>query len=367
MSSSRESSPRSGARPVRTSIVSWDSGGLSTDIDILTRALEQAGCTVAFKGRRHRLPRSRPHSLMMTTGVVLSQRWASLTHRPPFNVNFFIESVFPEYLPMARVNCLIVNPEWFRDETLTHLPRLDFLLAKTPSGVTACDGLSVVCRNINFTSPDKRIPNFVRRGPLRCLHLSGQSAVKGSEAVVDAWSRHPEWPELTVVRRSRRYGGEQAPPLPTLPNVRYLTDYVSEHDLRELQNACEVHVLPSQAESYGHVIGESMACGAIVVTTDAPPMNELVAPDRGVLVRVGRSEPMCRSTKNFVDVEDLEAKLNLVFAMSTEQRAALSRNARAWYEAQDQRFEACLRAFLDEVEQPVVAGVAGVSSKVPLA
>jgi glycosyltransferase involved in cell wall biosynthesis len=353
MSSSRESNPRPGARAVRTSIVSWDSGGLGTDIDILTQALEHAGCTVAFKGRRHRLPRSRPHSLMMTAGVVLAQRWANLTHRPPFDVNFFIESVFPEYLPMARVNCLLVHPEWFRDENLPHLPRLDFIFAKTPSAVDMCGNLGVACRMVNFTSPDKRIPGFVRKGPLRCLHLSGQSAVKGSEAVVEAWSRHPEWPELTVVRRARRYGGEEAPPLPPLPNVRYETEYLSAERLRELQNECEVHVIPSQAEGYGHVIGEAMSCGVVVVTTDAPPMNELVRPGRGMLVRVARSEPMRRSTKNFVDVADLEAQLSAVFAMSPGARAAISRDARAWYEAQDRRFHASLGAFLDELPQIV--------------
>jgi glycosyltransferase involved in cell wall biosynthesis len=108
-------------------------------------------------------------------------------------------------------------------------------------------------------------------------------------------------------------------------------------------------VIPSQAEGYGHVIGEAMSCGAVVVTTDAPPMNELVTSDRGVLIRVARSEPMRRSTRNFIDVADLEAKLNHVFAMSAEERARLGAKARAWYEAQDLRFQSALRAFLSEV------------------
>ena len=334
---------------LRVNVVSWDGGGLGTDIDILMGVLTRAGCEVAFKGRRHRRPRNRAHSLLMTAGVVLAQRWAQLTGRPQFDVNLFIESVFPEYLPTGRVNGLFIHPEWFRDENLPHLPRLDVLLCKTPSAVEAMSGLGVVCRDIAFTSPDKRIPGFQRSGPLRCLHLSGQSALKGSEAVVEAWSRHPEWPELTVVRRARRYGGGEAPPLPPLPNVRYLTEYVSDSELRHLQNACEVHVIPSQAEGYGHVIGEAMSCAAVVVTTDAPPMNELVTPDRGMLIRVARSEPMRRSTKNYIDVADLEVKLNSVFAMSPEGRAELGRNARAWYVAQDQRFERALLAFLDQL------------------
>lgn len=336
-------------RPWRANIISWEGGGLGTDVDILTKSLVRANCVVRFKGRRHRKPRNRAQSLLMTAGAVLNQRWAAMTSRPTFDVNFFIESVFPEHLPTGRVNCLFVHPEWFRDENLAHLSRLNFVLCKTPSGVEAFRGLPVTCRDLAFTSPDKRLPGFERRGPLRCLHLAGQSAVKGTEAVVEAWSHHPEWPELTVVRRARRYGGEEAPPLPSLPNVRYETDYLSDDELQQLQNACEVHVIPSQAEGYGHVIGEAMSCGVVVVTTDAPPMNELVTPDRGVLIRVARSEPMRRSTKNFVDVGDLESKLTMVFAMSPGRRAELGRNARAWYEAQDRRFDKALRGFLAEL------------------
>jgi hypothetical protein len=330
-------------------VISWDGGGLGTDIDVLMRVLSRAGCDVAFKGRRDRLPRSRAHSLLMTAGVVLAQQWAKLTGRPKFDVNFFLESIFPEHLPTGRVNGLFVHPEWFRDENLPHLPRLDVILCKTPSAVEALSGLGVACRDVAFTSPDKLIPGFERSGPIRCLHLSGQSALKGSEAVVEAWSRHPEWPELTVVRRARRYGGEEAPPLPSLPNVRYLTEFVADSELRHLQNACEVHVIPSQAEGYGHVIGEAMSCAAVVVTTDAPPMNELVTPERGVLIRVARSEQMRRSMRNYIDVADLEAKLNCVFSMSRQSRAALGQNARAWFDAQDQRFEHALLAFLDQL------------------
>jgi glycosyltransferase involved in cell wall biosynthesis len=341
--------PSTARARLKVNVVSWDSGGLGTDIDVLTRVLTRAGCEVTFKGRRHRVPRSRVHSLAMTARVLLAQRWTMLTGRPQFDINLFLESIFPEYLPTGRVNGLFVNPEWFRDENLPHLPRLDVLLCKTPSAVQAFDGVPVARHMVSFTSPDRRIPGFERSGPIRCLHLSGQSALKGSEAVVEAWSRHPEWPELIVVRRARRYGTEDAPPLRQLPNVRYLTERLSDAELRTLQNTCEVHVIPSQAEGYGHVIGEAMSCAAVVVTTDAPPMNELVTAERGVLIRVARSEPMRRSTRNYVDVADLETKLDGVFAMSPQCRAALGQNARAWYDAQDQRFENALLAFLNQL------------------
>lgn len=338
-------------RPIRVNIIAWEGGGLGTDLDVLSNVLRRIGCEVAFKGRRHRAPRSRAHSLAATARVLAAQKLAALTKRPPFDANLFIESIFPEHLPLARVNYLLVHPEWFREENLPHLASIDAVLCKTPSGVEFFEDLPVAKRYVAWTSPDKRIA-VARSGSLRCLHLSGASALKGSEAVVEVWSRHPEWPELTVVRHAQRYGGEEAPPLPSLPNVRYETDYLSSERLTEIQNACSVHVAPSQAEGYGHVIGEAMSCGAVVLTTDAPPMNELVSSDRGVLVRVSHAEPIRRSMRSFVDLNDLERKLAMVFAMSPAERESLGARARAWYEAQDRHFEELMRELVADLRQP---------------
>jgi hypothetical protein len=339
-------------RPIRANIIAWEGGGLGTDLDVLSDVLRRIGCEVAFKGRKHRAPRHRVQSLAATARVLVEQKLAALTKRPPFDMNLFIESVFPEQLPLARANYLLVHPEWFRDENIPHLGSLDALLCKTPSGIELLAGLPVAKRYVAWTSPDKRTVGHDRSGPLRCLHLAGASALKGTEAVVEVWSRHPEWPELTVVRNARRYGGEEAPPLPPLPNVRYETQYLSSERLTEIQNACAVHVAPSQAEGYGHVIGEAMSCGAVVLTTDAAPMNELVSHDRGVLVRVSYAEPIRRSVRSFVDLDDLERKLSMVFAMSPAEREALGAGARAWYEAQDRRFEELMRELVADLRQP---------------
>lgn len=329
-------------------VVSWDGGGLGTDLDVLVQVLTRIGCRFDIKARRHRHPRHWLHSKLMTAKVFMMQAVTRVTGRRWYDVNLFIESVFPEYLPLARVNCLIPNPEWFRPEQRTFVDRLDLLLCRTQDGISALAELPVPSRLLGFTSLDRSDASTRHPDRLRCLHIAGASDLKGTEAVIDVWSRHPEWPELVVVRRSLGYGGP-LPPTPPHPNIRYETSYLSAVALRELQNACAVHVIPSEAEGYGHVIGEAMSCGAVVVTTDAPPMNELVTPERGVLVRVARSEPMRLGTRHFVDLLDLESKLQKVFAMDPTERILLGRNARAWYEGQDRRFEASLCALLAEV------------------
>lgn len=333
---------------LRVNIVSWDGGGLGTDIDILTVILRRLGCEVSFKGRTHRRPKNKVMSLLETGRVLLRQRLARITRRPPYDLNLFIESVFPAFLPLGRTNGLFVHPEWLRDENLPLLSRLDWILCKTESARAFLAGVPTTLRLTAFTSPDKRRPGVNHASPLRCLHISGASKVKGTEAVVEAWSRNPQWPELTVVQR-RRYSGDDVPSMPALPNVTYENEYLSDDELTALQNACSIHVLPSQAEGYGHILGEAMSVGAVVVTTDASPMNELIGPDRGVLVRVARSEPMHKSRRNFVDVGDLEAKLTSVFAMSAAARETLGQRARMWYEEEARRFETLLGQLLADV------------------
>ena len=334
-------------RGIRANIISWDSGGLGVDIDVLTRALVRAGCSVDFKGRPERRPRGRLRSLAMTGGALI-RRVAAHAGLFRYDVNFFIESVFPEYLPTAKVNCLFVNPEWFRDANLAHLPRLRVLLCKTPGGVEAMRTLPVACREVGFTSPDRRLA-VPHDGVLRCLHIAGQSAVKGSEAVVEVWARHPEWPRLTVVRRRTRYGGSAAPPLPQLPNVDYLLDRVPDDELQALQNSSAIHVQPSLAEGYGHVIAEAMSCGALVITTDASPMNELVGAERGLLVKVSRVDAHHRSQLNHVDLDDLERVLGAAIAMPAERRLVMGQAARSWFEQQDDRFLKAVDRLLEDL------------------
>jgi hypothetical protein len=330
------------AKAVRANIVSWDGGGLGTDIDVLAAALMSLGCSVAYKGRGLRYPAGRLQSLLMTGRVAAMQKISAATGYRPFDMNIFVESIFPEYIPLARTNWFLANPEFFRKESEAYLPSLDGMLCKTPSGVDAFASTGISCRYIAFSSPDKLDRQQSRR-PLACLHIAGASALKNTELVVEAWSRNPQWPQLTVVRR-KLYGSEAPPaPLPVLPNVRLEEGFLSVEKLRQLQNECEIHVIPSQAEGYGHIIAEGMSCGAVVVTTDAVPMNELVTRERGALVRVERSEPMLRGTRNHVNVRDLEATLSEVFNMPRAQRELLGANARRWYEAQHEEFLGRLR------------------------
>src|SRR5690606_23451228 len=111
-------------------------------------------------------------------------------------------------------------------------------------------------------------------------------------------------------------------------NVKLLSRVVPADELRRLQNTCGVHLCPSLSEGWGHYIVEAMSCGAVVLTTDGPPMNELVQPDRGVVLPYDRSEPRHLGRNFHVNTRSVEKAVSRVLALSDAEKRALGERAR---------------------------------------
>ncbi len=178
-----------------------------------------------------------------------------------------------------------------------------------------------------------------RRG---LLHLAGRSRQKGTAAIVALWAAHPEWPTLTIVQHPERAT------VIDLPNVRWIVNYIADDDLTDLQNRHGIHLQPSEVEGFGHTIGEGMSCGAVVVTTDAPPMNELVTPERGLLAAWRESEPMRLGTAYRVDPADLARRVIEALGLDDTAHDRLGAAARAWYENNDRFFRRRLPEVLND-------------------
>lgn len=100
------------SKQLRINISAWDNGsGLSADIDILTDLFKVFGCRVWVNGRKQR---TRLHGVSrIVTGLANRLRNAAGTLAGPiYDANIFIENINPEDIALARVNCLIPDPEW---------------------------------------------------------------------------------------------------------------------------------------------------------------------------------------------------------------------------------------------------------------
>lgn len=331
--------------PLEIQILTRANGaGLSRDLALVVQLLEKAGCKVTATELSHR---SRLSSRLIRLGHWLKRLlrgWLAGEPIAHYDINLMLERIYPEYFEQARHNVLVPNPEWTHNQWRPWLPHFDLIAAKTHHAVRLFESFGCRARWMGFTSID-RMDRAVPRQP-GFLHMPGRSNNKGTTRLIQLWTRHPEWPQLTVVWRRRDIPG-------TVPaNVTLLSEYLDDSQARQLQNSHRFHLCPSQTEGYGHYIVEAMSVGAVVVTTDAEPMNELVTNKRGVLVDAHPCGNQALATLHDFDEAAMETAIIDCLAMAPGQCEALGTRARQWFVQNNATFPARLLQVLNDVVTP---------------
>lgn len=337
----------------RINIVAWhNGGGLSRDIDILFKALQGSEFELSLNGSP------------LDTAPVRRQRFVHRTsnlahlwfHRKqlaasPYDINVFLEDITPGFFKYARVNTFIPNPEWFRKSQQRYLAGIDMVLCKTRSAQEIFRKLGSDTRFISFTSEDRLDTTIDRAMQIGFLHVAGRSWQKGTKPLIDLWLRHPEWPLLTVVQNAKTYSQSRVEPVDA-QNITHILERINDVALREFQNTIGIHLCPSEAEGFGHCIAEAMSCGALILTTNAPPMNELITADRGILVNYNKTREQRSGANYYVDPIDLEHKIEEIIRMDQVTKQQLGQRARQWYEENDRFYRTQLvTALVDIVEK----------------
>ena len=253
---------------------------------------------------------------------------------------FHLERVAPWWWQRkAKVHYLIPNQERFPKRLIGKLGRIDSVLCKSRHAEAIFAQLHSRVNYVGFTSPDRLLAG-AKPDHQRFFHLAGRSTLKNTALLLELWTRHPEWPSLTLVQHPE-IAPQQVP-----PNVNLVDRYLPDAELQALQNAHGIHLCPSLSEGWGHYIVEAMSCGAMVLVTDAPPMNELVTAERGVAVPFARSEPRHLGFNYYADPQALESAIERLIAMPLEEKQILGIKARQWFVgnqlAFQQRFVASL-------------------------
>jgi hypothetical protein len=305
--------------------------GLSRDLELLGAALSACGCEVTQHACERR-DRRRRRSLLTRLAMRVSRLRGAAAHTP-FDVNVMLEHIWPQFVQHARCNVLVPNPEWTDPRDVAMLSIADRVWAKTAMAEAVFAGRGSRCLRIGFDSND-RLQQGVERLP-QFLHIAGRSPLKGTERLLALWQRHPQWPRLTVVQDKPARAGQTA-----AANIVHDGRFLSDQELRTLQNSHRFHLCLSEAEGWGHYIAEAMSVGAVALTCDAAPMNELIGPDRGVLVGVhlGERHNLARIAR--FDETALEAAVEASLALGTAQLDAIGAAARRWFVLNKQGFVA---------------------------
>lgn len=294
-------------------VVKDNSYGLTKDAELLAMALAESGIETLIAGIGDR---------SLLDWLLRRKRARRIVH---------VERVFPRWTNAGETNVLVPNQERFPRRHLRRLRGIDLILAKTREAARSFAGRGTPVDYLGFTSEDRHDPT-VDRDWGRVLHLAGGSTLKGTEDVLALWERHPEWPELVLVQKRGNAPGR----VPA--NVRLIDDYLSDAELRRLQNECGIHLCPSRSEGWGHNIVEGLSCGALVIATDAPPMNEHVSAGFGLLVASSRLEPRHLGTNYYVDPQALERAIGSAIDMPVQRKIALGAQARDRFIAIDRDF-----------------------------
>ncbi len=241
---------------------------------------------------------------------LVQRLYVFIFRRPIFSLNIHNERLFPRHFAFAQKNCIMPNLEWITDKDFDKITLIDFVFAKTLHTHTFFDGSGVCSRHLGFTSTEPESLLFDKDREF--FHVAGDNPWKGTKIILETWLKHPEWPLLHVVCRNLKelLSEFDFRRLTRLKNVRIYSSFLTDQTLKKLQNKCLFHLCPSQHEGYGHSIVEGLACGAIVFTTDAPPMNELVHKDWGYLVTVSFKKKQRQDFRYFISAEDLEVKIS---------------------------------------------------------
>jgi hypothetical protein len=321
---------------MRINLIARDNGfGLSRNLNLLGAALSEGGHTVTIsaigRGKLRKI-----FSPLRVRARALRRRLLART-TAQYDVNLMLEDVRPEFFALARHNILMPHPEWFLESDRMHFGGIDRVFALTQHAVPIFQRLGAPVDYVGFTSEDRFDLGVPRERAF--FHLAGRSANKGTEPLLALWRQHPHWPLLTVLQNRR-----VAKPGPPAANIRHLVDYLDDAQLKRLQNAHRFHLCPSETEGFGHYLVEAMSIGAVTLTVDAAPMNEMVTPERGVRVAVARTGTQNLAVTNFFDQASMAAAIERMIGLDDAQLDRLGGAARVWFLDNDRQFRQRINA-----------------------
>jgi len=159
----------------------------------------------------------------------------------------------------------------------------------------------------------------------------GTSKFKGSRTLLKTWSQHPEWPVLQVVCTPRPWNDIKWMDEFKATNIQLNYGPITDQKLIELQNTCGIHLCPSETEGFGHYIIEALSTKAVVLTTNAPPMNAHVDRTHGYLADFCRTTQFGLGTRYFVEAMSLEAQIEAILQAEQMDLAEMGNLARERY------------------------------------
>lgn len=256
-----------------------------------------------------------------------------------FDLNIHVEIVASRHYRQARTNVIIPNQEWYMWPNAYR--RFRYAFCKSHHAVDIFSKLNFNTIYTSFTSVDRSLDVPYSDKEKEFLHLAGKSRFKNTLPILRAWNEHPSWPVLHLYNAF-----EDLSHLVEGDNIDYYYGYVPSQQFKQLQNKYAYFILPSASEGFGHLLWEQLSTSSILITTNAPPMNEMMSDF--FLVDYYTKDPHHQGHLHRVSEEAVAEAVNNLLYTSEEELERLSLLARKTYEKNDTFFR---RKFLEAVER----------------
>ncbi len=125
---------------------------------------------------------------------------------------------------------------------------------------------------------------------------------------------------------------------------------MTDEKLMYLQNQCGIHLVPSETEGFGHSMCESMSCGAVILTTNAPPMNEFIVRSE-CLIDYQRSQPQFLAVNYTIDPKKLEKCVEFILSCPIKELKKMGQTNRQRYLENKKIFQDNLKKLFGSIHQ----------------
>ncbi|TMW55316.1 hypothetical protein Poli38472_013207 [Pythium oligandrum] len=119
------------------------------------------------------------------------------------------------------------------------------------------------------------------------VHVVGSSIFKATGDVLDCWLSRPDFPIIDIYIAEEFYNGAYKnrynKRIQASSNIKVHPGRLDSVALGKIVAEAAFFMCPRIQEGYGHYLNQARAAGGLIVTTDIPPMNELITPKSGVV------------------------------------------------------------------------------------
>lgn len=265
---------------------------------------------------------------------------------------FLERALHADFLNHYRDTAIFINPEWFYESDKVACEAMrSTILHKSRFFHASIQAVLPNLRHVytGFTSID---PAVTVANRTVFSHFRGASRLRLTQELLEIWRRRPDFPLLRV----QAYGTDIAINTSMWVGAGNTEFFFGELDrssyFMELSKG-GIKLCTSQVEGFGHYLNEARAMSALTIALDAPPMNELITPETGILVPVTGCRPQRLGMVYDVDEQDLLNAITCAIAMPLSERERKGQAARALYEQQAADFADAFEAYLRPIVEDI--------------